>query len=231
MTTSFGKLTIAALIAGSTLMSGVTVNAATKTEVKATNQYNALKPGMTIAQVAKVIYGKEYKKQLMQKGGSTVLKQKAEMTSNTNGQKMLGYSVYDKKVVFPLDMTTLMFMTKKNDSLYRLTSKSLDLFRDDMSSGFRESKMKLVKGGKIKTNMTEKQLDAVLSGKGLGEWAGLDTIDMTSIQTKKELDLGLGIKGRSKTYIFPTTTKTKKLVMLDYDAKKKTYVVSGEASL
>ncbi len=85
-------------------------------------------------------------------------------------------------------------MTKKNSSVYRLTGKSLDLFRVDSYSGARESKMKLLKGKKIKTGMTEKQLDAVLSGSGLGEWTGVDSIDWTSIQTKQELDYGLGIK-------------------------------------
>ncbi len=230
MKTTFAKLTLATLIAGSTLIAG-TAEAATTTETKATTQYNALTPGMTIAQAAKVIYGKDYKKQLTKKGSSTVLKQKAEATSTSQGQKTTLYSIYDRKADFPSAMTTLMFMTKKNDSVYRLTTKSLDLYRGTTTSGARESKMKLAKGAKIKTGMTEKQLDALLSGKGLGEWTGLDTIDLTSVQTKQELELGLAIKAKSKTYVFPTATKTKKLVILDYNAKKKTYVVSGQASL
>ena len=166
MTTTFGKLTIAALIAGSTLIAG-TAEAATKQETKVTTQFKTLKNGMTIEQAAKVLYGKDYKKQLTKKNGMTVLKQKAEATSTTQGQKTTIYSFYDKKEIVPSDITTLMFMTKKNSSVYRLTSKSLDLFRDS-STGARESKMKLAKGAKIKTGMTEKQLDGVLSGKGLG---------------------------------------------------------------
>lgn len=228
MTTTFGKLTIAALIAGSTLIAG-TAEAATKQETKVTTQFKTLKNGMTIEQAAKVLYGKDYKKQLTKKNGMTVLKQKAEATSTTQGQKTTIYSFYDKKEIVPSDITTLMFMTKKNSSVYRLTSKSLDLFRDS-STGARESKMKLAKGAKIKTGMTEKQLDGVLSGKGLGEWTGLDSIDMTSVQTKQEIDLGLAIKSEFKTYVFPTSTKQKKFVMLEYNAKKKTYVVSNQMS-
>ncbi|MDI3236257.1 hypothetical protein QK289_14685 [Exiguobacterium antarcticum] len=228
MTTALSKLTIAAIIAGSTLISG-TAEAATKQETKVTTQYKTLKAGMTIEQAAKILYGKDYKKQLTKKNGSTVLKQKPDTTSSTQGQKTTIYSFYDKKEVLPFDVTTLMFMTKKKSSVYRLTSKSLDLFRDS-STGARESKMKLVKGEKIKTGMTEKQLDGVLSGKGLGEWTGLDSIDMTSIQTKQEIDLGLAIKLESKTYVFPTATKQKKFVMLNYDTKKKTYVVSSQMS-
>ncbi|WP_214847345.1 hypothetical protein [Exiguobacterium sp. s193] len=229
MKTTFAKLTLAALVASSTLIAGTT-EAATTTETKATTQYNALKPGMTITQAAKVLYGKDYKKQLTKKGSSTVLKQKAELTSTSQGQKMTSYSFYNKKVLSAQPVTSLIFMTKKNDSLYRLTAKGIDIFRDT-TTGVRESKMKLAKGQKIKTGMTEKQLDAILSGKGLGEWTGLETTDMTSIQSKQELELGLGIQGKSKTYVFPTATKTKKLVMLDYNPKKKTYVVSWQESL
>ncbi len=39
----------------------VTADAATKAETIATKQYRALKPGMTVEQVAKVLYGKTYK--------------------------------------------------------------------------------------------------------------------------------------------------------------------------
>ncbi|WP_214766955.1 MULTISPECIES: hypothetical protein [unclassified Exiguobacterium] len=229
MKTTFAKLTLATLIAGSTLIAG-TAEAATTTETKATTQYNALTPGMTIAQAAKVIYGKDYKKQLTKKGSSTVLKQKAEATSTSQGQKMTSYSFYNKKSLLAQPVTSLIFMTKKNDSVYRLTVKGVNMFRDT-TTGVRESKMKLAKGAKIKTGMTEQQLDAILSGKGLGEWMGHVTTDMTSVQSKQELELGLGIQGKSKTYVFPTATKTNKLVMLDYNAKKKTYVVSWQESL
>ena len=228
MKTTIMKLTVATLIAGSTLIAG-TAEAATKQETKVTTQFKTLKNGMTIEQAAKVLYGKEYKKQLTKKNGMTVLKKKAEGTSTTQGQKTTIYSFYDKKEILPSDITTLMFMTKKNSSVYRLTTKSLDLYRQS-STGTRESKMKLMKGKKIKTGMTEKQLDAVLSGKGLGEWTGLDSIDMSSVQTKQELELGFAIKLESKTYVFPTATKQKKFVMLEYNAKKKTYVVSSQMS-
>lgn len=49
-------------------------SAATKAETIATKQYRALKPGMTVEQVAKILYGKTYKKQLKMKKGSQVLR-------------------------------------------------------------------------------------------------------------------------------------------------------------
>ena len=230
MKTTIVKVTMATIITGSTLLTGVTVGAATKQEKKVTTQYQTLKAGMTIEQAAKVLYGKTYKKQLMKKNGMTIFKKQPFTTSDTLGQKSTAYSFSEKYEVMPLDVTTLIFMTKKNGSVYRLTSKSLDFLRLS-STGLRESKMKLVKGKTIKKGMTEKQLDAVLSGKGLGEWMGLDSIDMSSIQSKKELEAGVGIKSEVKTYVFPTSTKQKKIVMLDYDFKKKTYVVSTQTSL
>ncbi|MGI1804696.1 hypothetical protein ACRPK8_03080 [Exiguobacterium sp. TDN 0502] len=228
MKTTFTKVAVATVLAGTTLFGGA-ASAATKDETKITDRYTALKVGMTIEQAAKVIYGKEYKKQLTKKGSSTVLKKKAELTTSSQGQKTTVYAFSDEKNF--TNMSVFQFMTKKNSSVYRLTGKSLDLYRADSYTGARESKMKLMKGKKIKTGMTEKQLDAVLSGSGLGEWTGVDAIDWTSIQSKQELDYGLGIKSLSKTYVFPTSTKQRKLVILNYDYEKKTYKVSSQTSL
>lgn len=228
MKTTFTKVAVATILAGTTLFGGA-ASAATKDEIKVTDRYTALKAGMTIEQAAKVIYGKEYKKQLTKKGSSTVLKKKAELTTSSQGQKTTVYAFSDEKNF--TNVSVFHFMTKKNSSVYRLTGKSLDLYRADSYTGARESKMKLMKGKKIKTEMTEKQLDAVLSGSGLGEWTGVDAIDWTSIQSKQELDYGLGIKSLSKTYVFPTSTKQRKLVILNYDYEKKTYTVSSQTSL
>lgn len=228
MKTTFTKVAVATILAGTTLFGGA-ASAATKDEIKVTDRYTALKAGMTIEQAAKVIYGKEYKKQLTKKGSSTVLKKKAELTTSSQGQKTTVYAFSDEKNF--TNVSVFHFMTKKNSSVYRLTGKSLDLYRADSYTGARESKMKLMKEKKIKTGMTEKQLDAVLSGSGLGEWTGIDAIDWTSIQSKQELDYGLGIKSLSKTYVFPTSTKQRKLVILNYDYEKKTYKVASQTSL
>lgn len=227
MKTTFTKVAVATVIAGTTLFGG-TASAATKDEVKATERYTALKNGMTIEQTAKIIYGKDYKKQLTKKNGSTVFKKKEDYSTNEEAQKSITYNFFNEKTYS--DSTGLVFMTKKNSSIYRLTVKSLGLSRSDSVTGFRESKMKLLKGKKIKSGMTEKQLDGILSGKGLGEWTSLATIDLTSIQTKKELDLGLGVKGYKKIYVFPTSTSKRKYVVMDYDFEKKIYTVTSQST-
>ncbi|KQS37473.1 hypothetical protein [Exiguobacterium sp. Leaf196] len=228
MKMTFTKVALATVIAGTTLFGGV-ASATTKDETKATDRYTALKTGMTIEQAAKVIYGKDYKKQLTKKNGSTIFKKKENMTTTSQGRKVKGYSFLNDNTY--LNNTALTFMTKKKESLYRLTNKGLSLTRYDSKSGYRESKMKLTKGSKIKLGMTVKQLDNILSGKGLGEWTSLYNVDWTSVQTKQELDLGLMVKGSMKTYVFPTANGKRKMVILSYDIDKKQYIVDVETTL
>lgn len=229
METTFTKVAVATVIAGTTLFGGA-ASAATKEEVKATDRYSALKNGMTIEQAAKVIYGKDYKKQVTTKNGSKVLKLKEEMKYTEDGQKTIVYGLYNRQSYVPADVTALMFTTKKKDSVYRLTLKQIDLFRDT-KSGYRESTRQLVKGKKFSKGMNEKQVDAILTGSGLGEWSSLNAVDMTFVQPKKEVDAGFGIKVTQKTYVFKTSTSQRKLVSFVYDTKKKMYVIESTKTL
>lgn len=229
MKSTFTKVAVAAVIAGMTLFGGA-ASAATKEEVKATDRYSALKNGMTIEQAAKVIYGKDYKKQVMTKNGSKVLKLKEEMKYTEDGQKTIVYGLYNRQSYVPADVTGLMFTTKKKDSVYRLTLKQIDLFRDT-KSGYRESTRQLVKDKKFSKGMNEKQVDAILTGSGLGEWSSLNAVDMTFVQPKKEVDAGFGIKMNLKTYVFKTSASQRKLVSFVYDTKKKMYVIESTKTL
>jgi len=223
MQSTFMKITAATIIAGTTLFSG-TASAATKVETTATNQYTALKAGMTMEQVAKVLYGKDYKKQLTTKSGSQVLKMK-EVLQNTSGKsKEIYYELYDRKVKTPPTFTGLAFMTKKNDSVYRLVFKELEIGRDSYSK-YRESTRKVNSGAKIKFGMTEKQLDGILSGTGLGEWGGVMEADTRSVYSQAEIKAGEASEYKGKTYIFQKSTKSRVYVDMTYDAKKKTYIV------
>lgn len=224
MKTTFTKLAVVAVIAGSTLFSG-TASAATKVETTATNQYMALKAGMTMEQAAKVLYGKSYKTQLIKKNGSTMLKKKAATSSNGEGQKIANYQFFDTKAKVPPVTTDLTFVTKKKDPVYRLAMKVINITADTKLEA-RESKMQLVKGAKLKEGMTEKQLDAVLTGKGLGDWMTLMTFDFTSIATKKEIKDGIAGPASIKSYVFQTTDPKKRMVVtLEYNTKKKVFEV------
>lgn len=225
MNTTFMKITVATIIAGSTLFSG-TAFAATKVETTATNQYTALKAGMTMEQVAKVLYGKDYKKQLTTKSGSQVLKTKEEFKDVEDKHKEIYYEIYDRKAKIPPTLMSLGFMTKKNDSVYRLISKQVEMGRNTYSE-YRESTRKLNAGAKIKTGMTEKQLDGVLSGSGLGEWAGLSEGDARSVFSTKEIKEYKIETHKGKLYVFQKSTKSRVYVEMSYDTKKKTYVIEN----
>lgn len=224
MKTTFMKVAVATVIAGTTLFSG-TASAATKVEITATNQFEALKTGMTMEQVAKVLYGKSYKTQLTKKDGSTILKKKPEFADKEDGQKFATYNFYDTKVKVAPTYTALSFTTKAKDSVYRLTSKVINITAKT-KLGARESKMQLVKGAKLSEGMTEQQLDAVLTGKGLGDWMDWANFDYSMVASKAEIKQGLADPIMMKTYVFQTTDPKKRmLVSLDYNFKKKLYEV------
>jgi len=225
MNTTFTRITVTTIIAGSTLFSG-TASAATKVETTATNQYTALKAGMTMEQVAKVLYGKDYKKQLTTKSGSQVLKMKEAIKFTADHRKQIYYEIYDPKAKIPPTETSLGFMTKKNDSVYRLVSKNIETGRNTYSE-YRESTRKLNAGAKIKTGMTEKQLYAVLSGSGLGEWAGLLEEDARSVFSAKEIKDYKIEAFKGKLFVFQKSTKSRIYVEMSYDTKKKTYVIEN----
>ncbi|MCY1689883.1 hypothetical protein OVA29_02880 [Exiguobacterium sp. SL14] len=177
-------------------------------------------------QVAKVLYGKDYKKQLTTKSGSQVLKTKEEFKDTEDKRKEIYYEIYDRKAKIPPTLMSLGFMTKKNDSVYRLISKQVEMGRNTYSE-YRESTRKLNTGAKIKTGMTEKQLDAVLSGSGLGEWAGLLEEDARNVFSAKEIKDYEIEAFKGKLYVFQKSTKSRVYVEMSYDTKKKTYVVEN----
>ena len=224
MNTTFMKVAVATVIAGTTLFSG-TASAATKVEIAATNQFEALKTGMTMEQVAKVLYGKSYKTQLTKKDGSTILKKKPEFADKEDGQKFATYNFYDTKVKVAPTYTALAFTTKAKDSVFRLTSKVINITAKT-KLGVRESNMQLIKGAKLSEGMTEQQLDAVLTGKGLGDWMDWANFDYSMVASKAEIKQGLADPIMMKSYVFQTTDPKKRmLVSLAYNFKKKTYEV------
>lgn len=195
-------------------------------ETIATKQYRALKPGMTVEQVAKVLYGKTYKKQLKMKNGSQVLRLNTEIEMEEWDRNVLLYDLVNRKVEFPSAIGVLMFMTETGGTKYRLTMKQME-FKRDTAAGFRTSDRKLIKGAKIKNGMTEQQVDRVLTGKGLGTFGTLGHVDTTSVLRKKEVKAGKATVIHTKSYVFPTATNQWQYIFFIYDVKKKTYIVES----
>lgn len=203
-------------------------SAATKAETIATKQYRALKPGMTVEQVAKILYGKTYKKQLKMKKGSQVLRLNTEIEMEEWDRNVLLYDLVNRKVEFPSAIDVLMFMTETGGTEYRLTMKQME-FKRDTAAGFRTSDRKLIKGAKIKDGMTEQQVDRVLTGKGLGTFGTLGHVDTTSVLRKKEVKAGKATIIHTKSYVFPTATNKWQYIFFIYDTKKKAYRVEDHS--
>lgn len=202
-----------------------TVSAATKAEALATKQYKGLQTGMTVEQVAKVLYGKSYKQQLKTRKGSTVLKLPINVEENSEGHKQLIQTMSDETKHSSPVRLMLQFMTKQKSTSYRLVTKVLFIERKTETT-YRESTRTLLKDVTLKKGMTEKQLDAKLTGKGLGNWTMLGRFDTTSAYTKAEQKNGYSVDFQVKQYVFKVTNNKWKYVELMYDKQAKTYEIS-----
>lgn len=202
-----------------------TVSAATKAETLATSQYKDLKNGMTMQQVAQVLYGKSYQKHLKKRNGSTVLKLPINFEGDEEGHKQLIHVLSDSATTHPPTELVLQFMTKQKSTKYRLVAKGLFIERKT-KTGYRESTRSLVKGAALQNGMTEKELDAKLAGKGLGNWTMLGHMDTASAYTLDEQKRGFAEVSRIKEYVFKSTTNKWKHVELTYSEQKRTYQVS-----
>lgn len=202
-----------------------TVSAATKAETLATTQYKGLKNGMTMQQVAQVLYGKSYQKHLKKRNGSTVLKLPINFEGDEEGHKQLIHVLSDAATTHPPTELVLQFMTKQKSTKYRLVTKALFIERKT-KTGYRESTRSLVKGAVLQNGMTEKELDAKLTGKGLGNWTMLGHMDTASAYTLDEQKRGFAEVSRIKEYVFESTTNKWKHVELTYNEQKRTYQIS-----
>lgn len=176
-------------------------------------------------QVAQVLYGKSYQKHLKKRNGSTVLKLPINFEGDEEGHKQLIHVLSDSTTTHPPTELVLQFMTKQKGTKYRLVTKGLFIERKT-KTGYRESTRSLVKGAALQNGMTEKELDAKLTGKGLGNWTMLGHMDTASAYTLDEQKRGFAEVSRIKEYVFKSTTNKWKHVELTYSEQKRTYEIS-----
>ena len=216
------KQIVAVLVVSVLCLSGTLEGqAASKEEQQALKDYRSLEFGLTLTQIAKVIYGKSYKQHLKQTNGATVFKQKSDWTRNDQGYRERGYSFYDQSKSLPT-RTTLEFHTKKNQTTYYLTQKTLQ-FLADTTTGLRESTRTLKHVTYIRGDETEAELDELLSGKGLGQVAMRWSWDFTSVQTKQQ-QKEYKYQGQVKVYVFKSSNPKKQISMtMGFDDRSKQY--------
>ncbi len=206
------------------LLSGGSVSAATKNEQQFTDSLKNYSFGMTVTEFAKQMYGKSYQKYLTKKNGSTVLKHDVKKVISQESVDSLQYFFYDQTKHEPMHVMQIMFMKKPKDKLYRLVFKGVDMKRDN-SMTVRQSTKQLMAGKRLRFNMTTKQVDSVLTGKGLGDWITWAVMDCRSVFSKQELNNIGFVNGKVKIYIFQTDKKDKRKRVMMQDTGKG-YVVT-----
>lgn len=226
MMKALGKVLVIILLATAFLVPD-TALAATKEETRLTNLYKDLKHGMTIEQVATTLYGKEAKKHIRyRKGQPKILRVPINDETVEEGHKQLIQVMEDRSVKQGPSLV-LHFMTKKKSNIYRLVIKGVFIERKS-TTGYRESTRRLKQGAKPENGMTEKQIDAMLLGKGLGQWTVVANMDTTSGYSKEEIRRDFQELYRIKTYVFPTTQKNKwKEINFAYSRERKKFVVDN----
>ncbi len=185
--------------------------------------YKKIKPGMTVTEAAKLIYGKTYKKHLKKEYGATVFNKTPlyRDVSSTITNYEYGFYVHDKKSksMYSHKLGLGLFNKKGTKSLY-VGWKSY--------APSEPSAKKFYKGKKPKFGMTINQIDKMVSGKGFGVFDHLYYEDLTKF----------GHVDKKKNNMFPNKTgwiyyraksysgKTDYLLFFRYDYKKKTYIYS-----
>lgn len=222
----FLKQLVLMLVIGVLCLSGtLDGQAASKEEQSVLKDYRSFKFGLTLTQVAKVMYGPSYKQHLKQANGTTVFKKKADWTQNEKGYRERGYSFYDQSKTLPRLMT-LEFHTRKNQTTYFLVQKTLQ-FAADTNSGLRESTRTLKHVTYIRGDETETELDELLSGKGLGQVAMRWSWDFTSVQTKQERK-EYKYRGQIKIYTFKSSNPKKQIeTTMKFDHASKQYKLNN----
>lgn len=220
------KQLVLVLIIGVLCLSGaLDGHAASKEEQNVLKEYRSFKFGLTLTQVAKVMYGPSYKQHLKQTDGATVFKKKADWTQNKQGYRSREYSFYDQSKTLPR-LIMFEFHTKKNQKTYFLVQKTLQ-FAADTNSGLRESSRTLKHVTYIRGDETEAELDELLSGKGLGQVGMRWSLDYKSVQTKQERK-EYKYRGQMKIYTFKSSNPKKQIeVMMKFDYQKKHYVMNN----
>lgn len=195
--------------------------------------FNKLKMNSSVDSVAKVIYGSKYKSKVCDRKDDDVkvnLLCNADMFESNvyyknNKLRYLNYEFYfypDKP--YPSDSRSRMQLTFKSKD----GSKRLYLVEKFWYDSSVYNSQKVYNSKKIKVGMTKKQLDSIMTGKGIGAYEGITYTNYSKAGYQE---------GKKKPVyyspykVYSYTTQNQNLNVLysydmEYDHKKKDYIVS-----
>lgn len=183
--------------------------------------YKQIKPGMSVTEAAKLIYGKTYKKHLKKEYGVTTFSKSFlyRDISKTSKYYEFGFYAHDKKSksMYSHKIYLGLFTKKENKALY-VGWKNY--------SPENPSAKKFYNGKKPKYGMTINQVDQILSGKGLGVFERLYSEDLTKFGYVDKNGKNSNPNKVSWIYYYAKSYsgKTDYYMFFDYDYKKKTYI-------
>ncbi|WP_214770761.1 hypothetical protein [Exiguobacterium sp. s133] len=211
------KVLILTLLLSVTLILPKSANAASKEyEV-----YKKIKTGMTVVEVAKLIYGKTYKSHLKKEYGATIFDKRPFYRDISDKSKNyeFGFYAHDKNSnsMYSHKIGLGLFTKKDNEALY-VGWKSYSPENPSMKK-FYENK-------KPNYGMTINQVDKILSGKGLGVFDHLYTSDLTKFGYVDKNNKNLFPNKESWIYYKARSYSgnTDYYLFFNYDYKKKTYI-------
>ena len=167
--------------------------------------YKQIKTGMTATQVAKLIYGKKYKKYLKKEYGVTTFKHDPLYLGGDENRINYEFGFFedkresDKEFIYRISIG--LFSKHKGKTLY-VGFKNYSTEKPTVS--------KLHKNKKPKVGMSINQLDKITYGNGLGVFRDITYENLTFLKI-------LNDKGKN---MFPTKKSTISYVIKNYNAKK-----------
>jgi len=187
--------------------------------------YKKIKPGMTVIEAAKLIYGKTYKKHLKKEYGVTTFSKRPfyRDISKTGKNYEFGFYTHDQKSksMYSHKIGLGLFTKKENKELY-VGWKAY--------SPENPSAKKFYNGKKPKYGMTISQIDKILSGKGLGVFDHLYSEDLTKFGYVDKNGKNIYPDKASWIYYLAKSHsgKTDYYMFFNYDYKKNIYIYAKQ---
>lgn len=200
------------------------------------DKFKKLKMNSSIESVAKVLYGKSYKKKVCDRSEDDLDNIKVDLLCDeemfdsnvfyTNGKlRYLNYNFYlfpDKP--FPQDSKTRLNLTfKSNDK-----SKDLRLVEKTWYDSSVGNTQKVYNSKKIKAGMTKKQLDAIMTGKGIGNYDTITYADYSKVAYQEGKKAPV-FYSQYKVYSYTSFNQNMDVLYfydMEYDYKEKQQIVS-----
>lgn len=185
--------------------------------------YKKIETGMTATQVAKLVYGKKYKKYLKKEYGVTTFKGDPLYFGGTEDRMIYEFGFYetkrknDKELI---DQITIGLFTKAKGKTLYVGFKNYNTENPTVN--------RFHKNKKPKVGMSNSQIDEIMYGNGLGVFRDITYENLTFLKILNDKGKNMFPTKKSRiSYVAKSySKKTDYLIYLEYDYKKKKYFVS-----